>query len=86
MPQRARASPILLNAIFALSARHLGQIQKNQQYAMLADNYNAACLRDLRQQVGSESTENLFAAAIILQVVEEINLNGMSEAQLTPKH
>lgn len=66
---------MLLNAIFALSARHLGQTRNEKYYNDLAGGYNAACLKDLTENTKHQSgwTEDRFAAAIILQVVEEIN-------------
>jgi hypothetical protein len=53
----------------------LGQTRNAQYYNDLAGNYNAACLKDLTENTKHQSgwTENRFAAAIILQVVEEIN-------------
>ncbi|KAK4130371.1 hypothetical protein BT67DRAFT_391309 [Trichocladium antarcticum] len=75
VPRRAKGCPVLLNAIFALSARHLGQTRNEKYYNDLAGGYNAACLKDLTENTKHQSgwTEDRFAAAIILQVVEEIN-------------
>ncbi|GAB1313774.1 Transcription factor domain-containing protein [Madurella fahalii] len=75
VPQRARSNPILLNAIFALSARHLCKTRA-QDFDQCALYYNEACLEDLRSTVGCGWSENIFAAAIILQVVEEMNPPG----------
>lgn len=81
MPQRARSCPILLNAIFALSARHLCET-RNREFDECALYYYEACLEDLKNTVGRGWSENIFAAAIILQVVEEINppADGKSKA------
>ncbi|KAL2134715.1 hypothetical protein VTI74DRAFT_11035 [Chaetomium olivicolor] len=82
VPQLARDSPILLYAIFALSARHLGQTRSDvnlkDKYNELANGYNAACLNLMKglldtTQYHSGFTEHLFAATIILQVMEEMN-------------
>ncbi|AEO62221.1 uncharacterized protein THITE_2106159 [Thermothielavioides terrestris NRRL 8126] len=81
VPQRARDSPILLNAMFALSARHLSQTcndDRKWHYHELAGRYNYACIKMINSLLGdaryqSSWTEHLFAAAIILQVMEEMN-------------
>ncbi len=85
MPQRARDVPVLLVAIFALSARHLGQTRNSDGvkngYNQLADTYNEACINIMKDLLTSSNyqsgwTEHLFAATIILQVMEE--MNGMA--------
>jgi hypothetical protein len=72
----------LLVAIFALSARHLGQTRNGDgaknTYNQLADTYNEACITIMRELLTSSNyqsgwTEHLFAATIILQVMEEMN-------------
>jgi hypothetical protein len=82
VPERARDSPVLLNAIFALSARHLGQTHHDNHlkktYNELADTYNHRCIRITLNLLNSHEfqsgwTEHLFASAIILQVMEEMN-------------
>ncbi|KAK4153637.1 hypothetical protein C8A00DRAFT_43455 [Chaetomidium leptoderma] len=82
VPQRARDCPVLLNAIFALSARHLGQTHNDarlkKRYNQVADMHNEACIsimRDILTSTEDQSgwTEHLFAATIILQVMEEMN-------------
>ncbi|KAL1839553.1 hypothetical protein VTJ49DRAFT_1416 [Mycothermus thermophilus] len=87
VPQRARESPVLLKAMFALAARHLGQTrppgQLKNSYNQLADMYNEACINIMKSILGSNNyepawTENLFAATIILQVMEEMNA-GLSD-------
>ncbi|KAL2261786.1 hypothetical protein VTK26DRAFT_3366 [Humicola hyalothermophila] len=79
VPRRARGSPILLNAIFALSARHLGQTSGEEDFNTLAVHYNDACLKDLQVYTNHEPgwTEHLFLTTIILQVMEEMNAAGM---------
>ncbi|KAK3309229.1 uncharacterized protein B0T15DRAFT_134260 [Chaetomium strumarium] len=82
VPQQARDYPVLLNAMFALSARHLGQTHSDgnmrRRYNQLADMYNEACINIMKDALMSASyqsgwTEQLFAATIILQVMEEMN-------------
>lgn len=85
VPQRARDCPVLLKSIFALSARHLGQTRSGDgvksNFNQLADRYNEACINIMRDLLMSSHyqsgwTEHLFAATIILQVMEE--MNGMT--------
>jgi hypothetical protein len=82
VPYKARVCAVLLNAIFALSARHFGQTHNDAQlkheYNVLADRYNDRCLRMMRDLTNSPDyqphwTEHLFAADVILQVMEEMN-------------
>lgn len=74
VPKRAGTCPILLNAIFALSARHLSHISG---YDRLASNrYHDECLKHLIPMLNNRATisdETLFAATIILRVLEEID-------------
>jgi hypothetical protein len=74
VPQRAGSCPILLNAIFALASRHLSQ---TSDYDPLASNrYHEQCLRCLIPLLDNATTisdENLFAATIILRVLEEMD-------------
>ncbi|KAL2148430.1 hypothetical protein VTH82DRAFT_2350 [Thermothelomyces myriococcoides] len=82
VPQMAKNFPVLLNAIFALSARHLGQTlsdsSQRKKYNRLADMHNEACINIIQNLLMSKDyqsgwTEHLFAATIILQVMEEMN-------------
>ncbi|KAK4038855.1 hypothetical protein C8A01DRAFT_47573 [Parachaetomium inaequale] len=82
VPQMARDFPVLLKAIFALSARHLGQTHNDdslkKRYNQLADTHNEACINIMKDLLMSKNyqpvwTEHLFAATIILQVMEEMN-------------
>jgi hypothetical protein len=74
VPRRAGTCPILLNAIFALSARHLNL---TGSYDALASNrYHQECLKYLIPMLNNTATvsdETLFAATIILRVLEEID-------------
>ncbi|KAF3356288.1 hypothetical protein VdG1_06382 [Verticillium dahliae VDG1] len=75
IPARAGTCPILLNAIFALSARHLAHTLR---YDALASNrYHEQCLTyliPLLDHAVTVSDENLFAATIILRVLEEMDV------------
>lgn len=63
----------MLNAIFALAARHLSHTSGYDHFA--ANRYHDMCLSSLipllQDGVGF-SDENLFAATIILRVLEEM--------------
>ncbi|KAL0944901.1 arca-like protein [Colletotrichum truncatum] len=80
VPQRSGSCPILLNAIFALAARHLSL---TSAYDSLASNrYHEQCLNyliPLLDHAGTVSDENLFAATIILRVLEEIDVNTLGQ-------
>lgn len=73
VPDRAGTCPILLNAIFALSSRHLSH---TSDFDPLASNrYHNECLKVLIPMLNHAATvadENLFAATIILRVLEEM--------------
>ncbi|KAL2159056.1 hypothetical protein VTH06DRAFT_2815 [Thermothelomyces fergusii] len=82
VPQMAKNFPVLMNAIFALSARHLGQTLSDsnlrKKYNRLAVTHNEACINIMKGHLMSKDyqsgwTEHLFAATIILQVMEEMN-------------
>lgn len=75
VPRRAGICPILLNAIFALSARHLSHIGNYDSFA--SNRYHDECLKYLIPMLNNTATisdETLFAATIILRVLEEIDL------------
>lgn len=75
MPQRAGNCPILLNAIFALSARHLSNISAVIIDPLASNRYHQECLKHLIPMLDHAETvsdENLFAATIILRVLEEM--------------
>jgi hypothetical protein len=74
VPKRAGTCPILLNAIFALAARHLSRIGNYDSYA--SNRYHQECLKYLIPMLNNHATiadETLFAATIILRVLEEID-------------
>ena len=71
----------MLNAIFALSAKHLNHVEGFDPYA--SDRYHKVCLNTLIPMLSHDATvsdENLFAATIILRVWEEM------EGKLVPVH
>ncbi|TLS30026.1 hypothetical protein PpBr36_03195, partial [Pyricularia pennisetigena] len=78
VPRRAGTCPVLLNAIFALAARHLSHTSGYDHFA--ANRYHDMCLNSLipllQHGVGF-SDENLFAAIIILRVLEEMEVRNM---------
>ncbi|KAI7915514.1 hypothetical protein M0657_008450 [Pyricularia oryzae] len=78
VPRRAGTCPVLLNAIFALAARHLSHTSGYDHFA--ANRYHDMCLSSLipllQDGVGF-SDENLFAATIILRVLEEMEVRNM---------
>lgn len=75
VPERANSCPTLLKAIFALASRHLSQ---TGDFDPLASNrYHDECLAYLIPMLDHASAglsdENLFAATIILRMLEEID-------------
>ncbi|KAK8062393.1 hypothetical protein PG997_014490 [Apiospora hydei] len=75
VPQRIGTYPILLKATFAIAARHLS---RTSEYDPLASNrYHNQCLTQLIPMIddaaGGLSDENLFAATIILRMLEEMD-------------
>ena len=84
VPQRAAICPPLLNAILALSARHLSRI--GQYDHLISNKYIQECLRGLIPMLDDQSAlldENLLAATIILRHVEEyeIPVTGQDTSQ-----
>lgn len=74
VPRRAGSCQILLNAIFALSARHLSRTRGYDP--IISNHYHNECLKYLRPMLNDSSTvsdEGLFAATIILRVMEEMD-------------
>ena len=74
VPQRAGSCQILLNAIFALSARHMSLTGDYDHFA--SNRYHQECLKYLIPMVTESATvadESLFAATIILRVMEEMD-------------
>ncbi|KAM6507064.1 hypothetical protein FALCPG4_018454 [Fusarium falciforme] len=75
VPSRAATCPTLLNAIFALSSRHLSLTAQYDPYA--ADRYHQECLKHLTT-VSSDSSaltnDDLLAATILLRTLEELDV------------
>ncbi|KAI1136259.1 hypothetical protein F5Y05DRAFT_405520 [Hypoxylon sp. FL0543] len=75
VPERAAACHTLLNAIFAIAARHLSH---TTNFDPLASNrYHDECLKYLIPMLNHASIvsdENLFAATIILRMLEEMDV------------
>ncbi|KAI2468008.1 hypothetical protein F4781DRAFT_286537 [Annulohypoxylon bovei var. microspora] len=75
VPERAASCLTLLNAIFAIAARHLSH---TTDFDPLASNrYHDECLKYLIPMLNHASTvsdENLFAATIILRMLEEMDV------------
>lgn len=83
VPQRAAICLPLLNAIFALSARHLSRIGEYDH--LISNKYIQECLQHLIPMLDDSSAlqdENLLASTIILRHVEEIEvpLSGQQPA------
>ncbi|KAI3322389.1 hypothetical protein HD806DRAFT_123611 [Xylariaceae sp. AK1471] len=74
VPERASTCHTLLNAIFAIAARHLSH---TTDFDSLASNrYHDECLKYLIPTMNHSSAvadENLFAATIILRMLEEMD-------------
>lgn len=74
MPERASTCHTLLNAILAIAARHLSH---TTDFDPLASNrYHDECLKYLIPMMNHSSAvadENLFAATIILRMLEEMD-------------
>ncbi|KAI1438433.1 hypothetical protein GGR50DRAFT_430747 [Xylaria sp. CBS 124048] len=74
VPERATTRHTLLNAIFAIAARHLSH---TTDFDPLASNrYHDECLKQLIPMMSHSSAvgdENLFAATIILRMLEEMD-------------
>ena len=81
VPQRAATCPTLLNAIFALSARHLSRVGRYDP--LVSNKYHQECLKHLIPMLDDTTAildENLLASTIILRHLEEIEvpLSGQS--------
>ncbi|KAF7563417.1 hypothetical protein G7046_g739 [Stylonectria norvegica] len=74
IPKRAISSPILLNAIFAISSRHLSMKEQFDEYA--STRYHQHCLKQL-SSLSNESfaleSDDLLAAIILLRTLEELD-------------
>jgi hypothetical protein len=83
VPQRAATCRILLNAIFALSARHLNRISNYDSFA--SNRYHQECLKVLIPMLNDTATvldDSIFAATIILRVLEEIDSEWLSSINM----
>lgn len=75
VPQRAAVCPTLMNAIFALSARHLSRI--GEYDPLVSNRYHQECLKHLIPMLDDTSAildENLLASTIILRHLEELEV------------
>lgn len=73
VPERAGVCNTLLNAVLGISARHLSHTTDFDPLA--ANHYHDECLKYLNPMLNHASTlsdENLFAATIILRMLEEM--------------
>lgn len=75
-PRRARSCQSLLDAIFAVSSRHLCMIKKDFD-PYVADFFYQRCLQNLIPDLDKEESncnDNLLAATVILRLLEELNV------------
>ncbi|OLN90321.1 hypothetical protein CCHL11_09068 [Colletotrichum chlorophyti] len=75
VPRRAITCPTLLNAIFALSSRHLSLNGQYDPYA--SDRYHQECLKHLTTISNDSSAltnDDLLAATILLRTLEELDV------------
>ncbi|TIC89685.1 hypothetical protein CH35J_012654 [Colletotrichum higginsianum] len=75
VPRRAITCPTLLNAIFALSSRHLSLNGHFDPYA--SDRYHQECLKHLTAISNDSSAltnDDLLAATILLRTLEELDV------------
>lgn len=76
VPQRAAICPTLMNAIFALSARHLSRI--GEYDPLVSNKYHQECLKHLIPMLDDTAAildENLLASTIILRHLEEFEVS-----------
>lgn len=83
VPQRAAVCPMLMNAIFAMSARHLSRI--GDYDPLISNRYHQECLKHLIPMLDDTSAildENLLASTIILRHLEEfeVPISGQAPA------
>lgn len=73
VPQRALMCPILLNAVFAVSAKYLSAVSDFDP--MVSDRHSQECLKHLIPKlcdVDAITDENILAATVILRHLEEL--------------
>ncbi|KAH7117362.1 hypothetical protein EDB81DRAFT_668364 [Dactylonectria macrodidyma] len=85
VPHRARTCPHLLDAIFAISSRHLSRVRKHID-PYLADRYYQRCLESLIPElgrVGPHCVDDLLAATVVLRLLEEFDvpISGLDKYQ-----
>ncbi|EME87781.1 uncharacterized protein MYCFIDRAFT_27078, partial [Pseudocercospora fijiensis CIRAD86] len=83
VPQRAAICPTLMNAIFALSARHLSRV--GDYDPLISNKHHQECLKHLNPMLDDTDAildENLLASTIILRHLEvyEVPLSGQVPA------
>jgi len=74
VPNRARESRTLFNAILALSARNLSRTTSFDLY--VSDHYYQECLKTLIPALdnqGASRDDNLLAATVVLRLLEEFD-------------
>lgn len=74
VPHRANHCHMLLNSIFAIAARHLSHTTDFDP--LISNMYLDECLKYLTPMLSDASTlsdENLFAATVILRMLEEMD-------------
>ncbi|KAM4062700.1 fungal specific transcription factor [Hirsutella rhossiliensis] len=76
VPRKAMSCPTLLNAIYALSSRHLS-LKEGQCDEWISNQYHERCLRQL-SSVSNDSNalldDDLLAATILLRTLEELEV------------
>jgi len=75
VPQRAAVCPILLNAIYAVSARHLSRLSTFDE--LVSNKYQQQCIEHLIPMLSDDAAvmdENLLAAMVILRYLEEVEV------------
>ncbi|KAF4989536.1 hypothetical protein FDECE_14675 [Fusarium decemcellulare] len=85
VPHRARTCPPLLDAILAVSGRHLSRVRQDID-PFLADRYYQRCLESLipeLDRVGPHCVDDLLAAPVVLRLLEEFDvpLSGADKYQ-----
>lgn len=87
VPQRALSCPTLLNAIFALSSRHLSLKGKHFD-TWISNHYHEQCLQQL-SSISSDSqalrNDDLLAATILLRTLEELEGQFLATRIVMPR-
>jgi hypothetical protein len=77
VPLTSATCPMLLNAILALSARHLSI--SNSIDRVVALQYHQACLAEYIPAVGQSNDSALLAATVLLRTFEELDQDGRDD-------